>query len=135
MDFKAKQLHDLLWTQAITMARESPSAITSTFLQTLIDMIDIHAKRMAAIQNHVPLSIYLVLMFVSIFALFLVGHYFGTSGHRMRLLSVMLAILVVSVIWLIFDLDQPYRGTIRTDQHGIINLERDLGPRPLNPAK
>ncbi len=125
-DNRAKQLHGLLWSPAAVLARESPSPIISIFLVTLNEMIDLHAKRLAAFRNRVPFSIYLVLFIVSTTLLWLVGSYFGSQRRRMRLLTTALALLVAAVMWLILDLDQPVQGAIKTSQQSIIELHRDL---------
>jgi hypothetical protein len=127
-DQRARRLQGLLWTQAAALAKESPGPITSIYLQTLNEMIDLHAKRLAAFQNRVPLAIYLVLWVVSAVAVFLVGYYLGFSKHRARFLTIMLAVLVASVMWLIMDLDQPASGTMRTSQQSLIDLQQDLKP-------
>ena len=125
-DNRAKQLHGLLWTPAAAIARENPNPINSIFLVTLNEMIDLHAKRLAAFRNRVPFSIYLVLFIVSTVLLWLFGHYFGRQRKRMRLLTTVLALLVASVMWLILDLDQPAKGAIKASQQSLIELHQDL---------
>ena len=125
-DNRAKQLHGLLWTPAAAIARENPNPIDSIFLVTLNEMIDLHAKRVAAFRNRVPFSIYLVLFVVSAILLWLVGHYFASQRKRVRILTALLALLVASVMWLILDLDQPARGAIKASQQSLIDLHQDL---------
>ena len=130
IDNQTKELHGLIWSHAAALARENPNPITSIFLQTLNEMIDLHSKRLAAFRNRVPFSIYLVLFVVSIITLWLVGYYFGTRRQRARILTTILALLVASVMWLIMDLDQPTRGTIRASQQSLIDLHQDLSQTP-----
>jgi len=125
-DSRAKQLHGLIWSSAAALAKENPNPIISLFLVTLNEMIDLHAKRVAAFRNRVPASIYLVLFVVSTILLLLVGRYFGSQRKRVRLLTTLLALLVASVMWLIFDLDQPVQGAIKTSQQSLIDLHQDL---------
>ncbi|MGZ6210185.1 MAG: bestrophin-like domain, partial [Syntrophales bacterium] len=98
---RTKELHGLLWSHAAALARENPNPVTSIFLQTLNEMIDLHTKRLAAFHNRVPFSIYLVLFVVSAITLWLVGYYFGSHRKRVRILTTVLALLVASVMWLI----------------------------------
>jgi len=125
IDNRSKQLHSLIWSHASALARESPNAITSIFLQALNEMIDLHSKRLAAFRNRVPFSIYLVLLIVSIITLWLVGYYFGRR-QRGRILTTVVVLLLASVMWLIMDLDQPMRGSIKTSQQSLIELHQDL---------
>lgn len=125
VDNRTKQLLSLIWSHAATQARESPNPITSVFLQSLNEMIDLHTKRLAEFRNRVPFPIYLVLFVVSTITMWLVGIYFG-SGQRMPIPTTMIILLVASVIWLIMDLDQPVRGAIRASQQSLIDLQQDL---------
>jgi hypothetical protein len=134
IDNRSKQLHSLIWSHAAALAKESPSPIISIFLQTLNEMIDLHSKRLAAFRNRVPLSIYLVLLIVSIITLWLVGYYFGRR-QRGRILTTVVVLLLVSVMWLIMDLDQPMRGAIRASQQSLIELHQDLSQEPKDATK
>ncbi len=131
---RTKELHGLLWSHAAALARENPNPVTSIFLQTLNEMIDLYTKRLAAFQNRVPFSIYLVLFGVSIITLWLVGYYFGRK-HKAPILTTMVALLVVSVMWLIMDLDQPVRGAIRASQQSLIDLHQDLSQESKDTTK
>ena len=135
MDNLTKHLHNLIWSHAAALARENPSPLVSVFLQSLNDMINLHTKRLAAITNRVPFSIYVVLFIVSAITLWLVGYYFGTARQKRRILTTILALLVATVMWLILDLDQPARGVIRASQQSLIDLYQDLGETSRDGAK
>jgi hypothetical protein len=128
-DNRSKQLHVLIWSHAVALAKENPNPVTSIFLQTLNEMIDLHSKRLAAFRNRVPLSIYLVLFIVLVIALWLVGYYFGRK-QRARILTTLVVLLVTSVMWLIMDLDDPVHGIIRASQQSLIELHQDLSQTP-----
>jgi hypothetical protein len=128
MGQRSKQLHDSMWSKAAALASENPNAVVSVFLIPLNDVIDIHAKRMDAVRSRVPFSIYLVLIGISSVAVGLVGYYFGARRRRMRIPTMMFALLVAAVMWLILDLDQPFRGSITASQQSLIDLQQDLGP-------
>jgi hypothetical protein len=126
IDARTKQLHSLIWSNATVLARENPSPVVAVFLLSLNEMIDIHSERLAAFRNRVPASIYPVLFISSAIALLLAGYYFGTSKQRVRILPLIFAVLIASVMWLIMDLDQPVRGSIKASQQSLIDLDRDL---------
>jgi hypothetical protein len=117
-----------MWSKAAALAGENPNAVVSVFLIPLNDVIDIHAKRMEAVRSRVPFSIYLVLIGISSVAVGFVGYYFGARQRRKRIPTMILALLVVAVMWLILDLDQPFRGSIKASQQSLIDLQQDLGP-------
>ncbi len=131
---RTKELHGLLWSHAAALAKESPNPVTSIFLQTLNEMIDLYSKRLAAFRNRVPFSIYVVLFVVSIITLWLVGYYFGRK-YKARILTTVVAVLVASVMWLIMDLDQPVRGAIRASQQSLFDLHQDLSQESKDATK
>jgi len=135
LDKRTKLLHGLLWSHAATLARENPNPITSIFLVTLNEMIDLHTKRLAAFRNRVPFPIYLVLFVVSAIAMWLVGYYFGSPKPGVQILTTVLAILVALVMWLIMDLDQPLSGAIRTSQQSLIELNQDMNQTSQDATK
>ena len=128
---RSKQLQETLWAQASVLARENPNPVRGLLLQTLNEMIDISATRLAAFKNRVPFSIYIVLFLVSLTVMWLFGYYFSMQSSRPRLLVVVLALLIASVMWLIMDLDQPLRGAIRPSQESLRDLGADLNKGPI----
>jgi hypothetical protein len=123
---RTKQLHDSIWSRAADAARENPGPVVTLFLQSLNEMIDINTKRVAAFRNHVPVPIYPVLFLSSAIAIWLAGFYFGANKRRARIMPLIFAVLIASVMWLIMDLDQPIRGAIKASQQSLIDLDRDL---------
>lgn len=73
LDAKSKEYHNALWTRAAALSKEFPSPISALYLETLNEMIDLHAKRLAAFQNRVPRTVYIVLWIVSAAAFFFGG--------------------------------------------------------------
>lgn len=126
MENRTKQLHGLIWAHAVALSKKDPSPIKALFLGSLNEVIDLNTKRLAAFRNRVPFIIYLVLFVVSVVTLWLVGYYFRLPSRRARVLTMMLAFLAASVMWLIMDLDHPVRGAIRTSQQSLVDLYRDL---------
>jgi hypothetical protein len=128
IDVRAKRLQDLMWSRATALAKESPSPVVAIFVQALNDTIDFHGKRMAAFKSRVPYSIYLVLFGISAVAIGMAGLYFASGGRRRRIMTTIFAFLVTAIMWLILDLDNPVRGSIKATQQSLIELQQDLGP-------
>ncbi|HAM50471.1 MAG TPA: hypothetical protein DCP92_07150 [Nitrospiraceae bacterium] len=126
MDNREKKLESLLWSHAAALARENPNPVISAFFVPLNEMIDLRAKKLAALRNRVPFPIYVVLLIVSVIALLMIGSYLGSHRQRALIVTALLALLVASVMWLIMDLDQPVRGAIRTSQQSLIDLNEEL---------
>jgi len=120
---RSHALQTELWTQAKNAAIASPTAITSLYITSLNDTIDLEAKRLAARRNRVPVSIWVMLFLLSILACL-------SSGFTLRrrfLLSMVTAPLMIAIVMaLIADLDTPGRGFIRLDLDSIRQLQSDL---------
>ncbi|MGD0231078.1 MAG: hypothetical protein ABSC19_12090 [Syntrophorhabdales bacterium] len=80
-----------MWAQASVLARENPNPVRGLLLQTLNQMIDISATRLAAFKNRVPFSIYAVLFLVSVTAMWLFGSYFSMRSRRSGMLAILIA--------------------------------------------
>jgi Protein of unknown function (DUF4239) len=120
---RSHELQAQLWTQAKDAAAASPTPITSIYVSSLNDTIDLEAKRVAARRARVPISIWIMLFLLSILACLS----FGFSLRRRFLLSMIVAPLMISIVMaLIADLDTPNRGFIHVDLDSIQRLQSDL---------
>jgi hypothetical protein len=77
-------------------------------------------------ENHVPESIFVLLLVVATLSLGLVGYGAGTGRDRNLLPTVISVILIASVILLIMDLDRPRRGLIKVSQQSMVRLQDSL---------
>ena len=80
----SEQLHELLWAQAAAAAEKSPTPITGLFIQSLNEMIDLHAKRlMVGLRSRIPFSIWIGLFAVlALLGMAAVGYQSGLSATR-----------------------------------------------------
>jgi|GEM_PF-562789 hypothetical protein len=127
-DVRSRQLLDMMWSQAASLAKESPTATVSLLLQALNELSQIHGRRLAAYRSRVHLSIYIVLFTLSAVAVGLAGLHFGAHPQRRDVLTLVFTILVAMTMWLILDLDSPMYGTIRVGQHSFTDLQQEIGP-------
>ena len=112
-----------LWSRAIDIAAKDQKVVPAgLFIQSLNEMIDVDAARMAARENHVPESVLIVLYAASIMSVMLIGYGYGMAGRRNLLSTLTAAILIAVVIMLILDLDRPSRGFIRVSQQSMLDL-------------
>jgi len=127
------QLHKQLWVQAVAVSEKDVRAVTTgLFLQSLNETIDLDAKRINAMENHVPEITLVLLYFVAVMATGLIGYGCGLSGVRNFFVTIISSLLIAAVILVIIDLDRPQRGLIRVSQQRMIDLRDSLKePRPL----
>ena len=119
----AKQLQNELWQHSVTSAQQSPTPITALFAQSLNEMIDLSEERLAALENRIPGSIWLMLFLISLLTCLTVGY----SVRRRFAFSMIVTPLMISIVMaLVADLDSPRSGLIRTSQQSIQRVQSDL---------
>ena len=84
-------------------------------------------KRVAALENRIPLSIWFLILSVSVIAIFTRGL---TLTRRFWLMLVLAPITIAIVVALVADLDSPSTGLIRLDQRAIQRLKAEFGSEP-----
>lgn len=117
--FQAKQLLDEMWQQSLPDTQQSPTPITSIFIQSLNQTSDLSERRLAALENRIPGTLWAVLILMSAMTCLLVGY----SLRRRALLVIFLwPLMISSVLALNADLDSPRTGLIQIDQQSIERL-------------
>jgi len=121
---RSEELQDQLWLQAIDIAEKNPnSVVAGLFIQSLNEVIDLHAKRInIGIRIRIPLIIWIALYFVTILAIGSVGYQIGLTQARYLGISLLLILTFSSVLVLIADLDRPQEGFIKVSQQSLIDL-------------
>jgi len=127
---RAKQLQSELWTQAEGAAQSSPTPITALFIQSLNETFDLCEKRMAALENRIPPTIWLMLMLIGVLTCLMFGY---AARRRFWLVSIVTPLMIAVVMGLIADLDSPRNGSIKTDLRSLKRVEQDLQQSPVPP--
>ena len=112
------------------LAGHSPTVLDSLMVQSLNDVIDVHSERLAAADYRVPPVILWLLLGVAVMAMAVTGWSAGLDGSRNLLFTGTLAALVVAVVIVIVDLDNPRSGFIQLNQKPMVDLRDSLGPAP-----
>jgi len=124
---ETEQIQDQLWQQAIVVSTNDPRSVpTGLFVQSLNEVIDLHAARLAAMENRVPEVIIILIFIASIVTQGLMGYALGMVQHRSFIPSLMALLLIVIIIGVIIDLDRPRRGLIQVSQESMIQLQQSI---------
>jgi len=124
---KSNVLQEELWQQAEAMLAIDKGVVpTGLFIQTLNEMIDDQAKRLAALRNRVPNVVQLALFAVAIIASGFAGYATGVNKRRSRFPVYVMGLLVGGVILLILDLDRPGAGFIEVSQQPMIDTASSI---------
>jgi hypothetical protein len=130
---RSEQLQDQLWAQAVSLGERNPASIVvGLFVESLNEVIDIHAKRVTvAVRNRIPGAIWLALLSVAVIALAAMGYHVGIAGTARSIAQVAVALTFSVVIGLIADLDRPQEGTLTVSQQALVDLRQSMQtPRP-----
>ena len=108
---KSEDIQQKVWTEAENVGQKNPNSImVGLFVQSLNEIIDLHAKRVqAALRSRIPGPIWLALFAVAALSLATMGYHAGLSGTRRSLAILAVALTFSVVIELIADLNRPPR--------------------------
>ena len=127
---RSEDIQQKVWTEAETVGGKTPNSIVvGLFVQSLNQMIDLHAERMqAAIRSRIPVAIWVGLLTVAVLSLMAMGYFEGLTGTRRSLAVFAVAIAFSVVIELIADLDRPQEGILRVSQQALLDVQRSMNP-------
>lgn len=125
---KSTDLQNQLWARAATIAgQDTHSIVTGLFIQSLNEMIDLHAKRVkVGLRSRIPTIVWLSLFFVALLTMTTMGFHEGVSGSRRSLASFAVVVAFSVILFLIFDLDRPTEGLVRVSQQSLQDLQESM---------
>lgn len=125
---QSEHIQNQLWELTVPVAQENPnSIIVGLFVQSLNDVIDLHAKRLTAgVRNRIPFAIWAALYGISIFSFAAMGYHSGLTGTNRSLVILAVAFTFSVVIGLIADLDRPQEGILKVGQVPLIDLRQSM---------
>lgn len=127
---KAATLQRELWAQGVAAAEGDQRAVTTwLFLTSLNEALDMQQARDAGLRNHVPELVLVMIFAIAIISVAVLGYESGLAGGRSVLATALIALLISLVVFVIMDLDRPYRGMIRVNQTAMeeTRAEMDTG--------
>ena len=124
---RSKHIQEELWSNGAAVTQSDRTAITATYINSLNETIDLHDKRIGALENRIPQSIWILIVSVSMIAVFSRGL---TLTHRFWPTLVLIPLTIAIVVALIADLDTTSTGLIRLDQRAMYRLKADLAAEP-----
>ncbi|MGE5214300.1 MAG: hypothetical protein ACM3NN_11490 [Nitrospirota bacterium] len=130
---RSEDIQQQVWREAENIAEKNPNSIVvGLFVQSLNEMIDLHAKRLqAGLRSRIPGAIWVGLFAVAGFSLTAMGYFEGLTGTRRSLAVIAVAVAFSVVIELIADLDRPQEGVLRVSQQALLDVQRSMNvPRP-----
>jgi hypothetical protein len=111
------RLQEALWRIAAVATAANPAPVpTGQFVHALNELFDATTQRAAALDAHVPEAVLLLLFGVFGVSGGIIGYAGGIEGGQPRVPTLLMAVLIVLVMFMIIDLDRPRRGLIKVPQ-------------------
>jgi hypothetical protein len=125
---RSENIQEQVWKEAETVGEKNPNSIVvGLFIQSLNEMIDMHAKRLqASLRSRIPGAIWLGLFAVAVLSLSAMGYLEGLPRSRRSLAVLAVAVAFSVVIELIADLDRPQEGVLRVSQQPLLDVQRSM---------
>ncbi len=125
---RSEEIQGQLWSAATAVGLHHPdSIVVGLFVESLNELIDIHAKRVTAgLRNRIPGAIWLALLTIATLSLGAMGYHAGLVGTTRSLAIIVVAVSFSAVIALIADLDRPQEGTLTVSQQALIDLQQSM---------
>ena len=124
---RSEELHEELWLRAVAAAEARPTPITGLFVQSLNEMIDLHAKRMhVGVRNRIPISIWTGLIALALLGMAALGYQAGLSATRRSPAMLVMILAFAGVLYLIADLDRGHAGLLTVSQQALLDVQSSM---------
>jgi hypothetical protein len=134
---RSEEIQELLWLQTSEAAdNNTGSIITGLFIQSLNNLIDLHAERvLVGLRSRIPLVIWAGMFGLAMLGLIAVGYQCGLSGTRRSPAMTALVLAFAVVLALIADLDRAHEGLLRVSQQALVDVQKTMQSSPAQTTK
>jgi hypothetical protein len=124
---RSNEIQEELWQQTLALSAKNDAMVpTGLYIQTLNEMFDNQAKRLAALRNQIPPLVQLLLFGIVAIACAFAGYASALEKRRTRLPVYVVGTLALAVIIVILDLDRPNIGFITVSQQPMIDTAKSI---------
>jgi hypothetical protein len=125
---RSEVLHEQLWNQAASAAdKNDKSIMTGVFIQSLNNVIDVHAKRvLLGIRSRIPVVIWAGVFGLALLGTAAVGYQAALTTTRRSPAMLGLVLAFTILLWIITDLDRGQEGLLRISQRSMLDLQQTM---------
>lgn len=121
---RSQDIHDRLWAEAVRAAEADRGPITGLYIQSLNQMIDLHAVRVhAGLRSRIPGSIWVGLFLLALLSMASVGYQSGLSATRRSPEMLVLVLAFAGAMLLTADMDHPRAGFLVVSQEALADVK------------
>lgn len=114
---KGTEIEKEIWTQAVAASSGPEYQSTRMLLIPAVnEMIDIVTSRVAAMQTHPPMLVFIALSIIALLCAGMTGCLAGIGEHPSNLYNITFAAVIAFILYVILDIDHPRYGFVRLDQ-------------------
>ncbi len=126
---RSEKIQQDFWSLGVTIAGENPTPVSSLYLQSINNLIDVHQKRLAVMLYHrMPSIFWIALYCLATLAMLVAGYDAGLASKRRSFTSTLAITLLFSVmLLLVVALDRPYAKLSLVPQAPLIEVQNDQG--------
>lgn len=129
---KMEDLQRQLWqTAGDAIAKAPQDNAPRLYVETLNDMIDRHADRVASVRNRVPSAVWILQILGSAVALGTLAMYLSVLGRGI-VTPLLAGVFVVLILFNSFDLDRPRRGFINVPSAALEDVRASMDAPPAS---
>jgi hypothetical protein len=126
MEKRSNRLQQELWKNIVAVSQSDRTPMAVACMNSLNEVIDIDGERLAALENRIPPTVWMLIFVVALIAVFTRGL---TLRRRFWLTLVLAPMTIAIVVGLVADLDTSRGGLIRVGQGPLYRLKADIQPR------
>jgi hypothetical protein len=125
---RSENIQNRLWELTTSIAEKNPhSIVVGLYIQSLNEVIDVHAKRLkAGVRNRIPGVIWIALFGISVLSFTAMGYHSGLTGTVRSPAILAVSFTFSVVIFLIADLDRPQEGFLTVSQEPLTDLRQSM---------
>ncbi len=123
---QSSALGDQIWARVAAAGRADHSPTTALLVQSTNEMLDAGELHLTALENPLPVTVFLVLVLVTGVAMTAVGYECGLEAKMHALGMLVAPVLLAVVIGLVFDLAHPRIGIIRVQDPILTRLKQSF---------
>jgi hypothetical protein len=126
---QSRELQSQLWPSVKSALRRETVATApekALLVAAVNEVLDSHTSRMAVILDRLPTAVLGLLVFIAGAALGVAAYNSSLSGHPSRWRMSAFALILASLMYIIFDYDTMMRGLIQVDHQSLELLIQDL---------